>query len=175
MARKVGIGSRVFTWKWRRGRRYWRFERKRGKQDGIILERGRVNELEYSEMREGQKRMLVSVGLYIQQRNLNWIEMEVRTCGLGREGTVKSELKVSVDWRVILSQGSKESGIGSRHWQEDAWNWHSGLKDWRMSREGVMRRRETQRLRIQKQLYWKDHLCAYWNHQELRLTGFGES
>lgn len=35
------------------------------------MERGRVNELEYSEMREGQKRMLVSVGLYIQQRNLN--------------------------------------------------------------------------------------------------------
>lgn len=35
------------------------------------MERGRVNELEYGEMREGQKRMLVSVGLYFQPRNLN--------------------------------------------------------------------------------------------------------
>ena len=40
-----------------------------------------MNELEYSEIREGQKRMLVSVGLYIQPWNLNGIEMEVRTCG----------------------------------------------------------------------------------------------
>lgn len=56
-----------------------------------------MNELEYSEIREGQKRMLVSMGLYIQPWNLNGIEMEVRTCGLGREGTVKSELKVSVE------------------------------------------------------------------------------
>lgn len=39
-----------------------------------------------------------------------------------------------------------------------------------MSREGVMRRREKQRLRIQKQGYWKDHLCAYQNHPELGLV-----
>ena len=42
-----------------------------------------------------------------------------------------------------------------------------------MSREGVMR--EKQRLRVQKQGYQKDHLCAYQNHQELRWTGFGVS
>ena len=59
-----------------------------------------MNELEYSEIREGQKRMLVSVGLYIQPWNLNGIEMEViylQMTSLGREGTVKSELKVSVE------------------------------------------------------------------------------
>ena len=55
-----------------------------------------MNELEYSEMREGQKKDACKRGIIFSTTEFKLIEMEVRTCGVGRGRTIKSELKVSV-------------------------------------------------------------------------------